>query len=107
VLPEGPLVLTGTTDRVFLDTDSTCVIEDHAGQRHIAVHKSGSNSTVVWNPWSELAPALPDMDPEGWRQMLCVETANVDRNAITLEAGTTHTMSLAVSVHPMQVQENA
>jgi glucose-6-phosphate 1-epimerase len=100
-LPDGPLVLTEATDRVFLDTEAACVIEDAAGARRIVVEKSGSRSTVVWNPWSTVAPTLPDMDPEGWRQMVCVEIANVGTNAVTLGAGESHTMALHVSVEKL------
>ena len=98
VLPDGPLALSGATDRVFLNTDSTCVINDPVWRRRIVVRKAGSDSTVVWNPWSELTPGLPDMDPEGWRRMVCVETANVDANAITLNPGESHVMSFTASV---------
>jgi D-hexose-6-phosphate mutarotase len=87
---------------VYLDTDSTCVINDPAGGRRIAVRKAGSNSTVVWNPWSVLTPGLADMDPEGWRSMVCVETANVDRNAITLGPGESHVMSFTAAVEELQ-----
>ena len=95
---EGPMSLTATTDRVYLNTTATCTIQDAAGHRRITVAKSGSNSTVVWNPWTEVAVTLPDMEPEGWRTMLCVETANVDVNSVTLAPGETHTMTLSVSV---------
>jgi glucose-6-phosphate 1-epimerase len=100
-LPGGPLVLTEATDRVFLDTEVACVIEDAAGARRIVVEKSGSRSTVVWNPWSTVTPTLPDMDPEGWRRMVCVEAANVGRNAVTLAAGESHTMGLRVSLETL------
>ena len=33
--------------------------------------------TVVWNPGADKGAALADMPPEGWRQMLCVEAAQV------------------------------
>ncbi|GAC1418680.1 MAG: D-hexose-6-phosphate mutarotase [Acidobacteriaceae bacterium] len=101
VLPLGPITFTGATDRVFLDTTSTCTIDDPAGHRRITVAKGGSHSTVVWNPWSTVAPTLPDMDPEGWLNMTCVETANVDKNAITLAPGATHTMSVTASVEEL------
>ncbi|KLO59576.1 aldose epimerase [Delftia tsuruhatensis] len=34
--------------------------------------------TVVWNPGPALCERLPDMPPQGWRQMLCVEAAAID-----------------------------
>jgi glucose-6-phosphate 1-epimerase len=96
--PGGAMTLTGTTDRVYLNTTGTCVIEDVAGGRRIVVEKSGSRSTVVWNPWAELAATMADMEPDGWRTMLCVETANVGEDAVTLEPGATHTMRAEISV---------
>jgi glucose-6-phosphate 1-epimerase len=99
--PEGAMTLKGTTDRVYLNTTATCAIGDVAGGRRIAVEKSGSRSTVVWNPWAELAATMADMDPDGWRTMLCVETANVGEDAVTLEPGATHAMRVEISVEKM------
>jgi glucose-6-phosphate 1-epimerase len=96
--PEGPMVLTAATDRVYIDTTATCAIDDAAGKRRIAVAKTGSHSTVVWNPWAELAATLPDMEPDAWPGMLCVETANVGESAVTLQPGETHTMGAVISV---------
>lgn len=36
------------------------------------------SETVVWNPGPALCERLPDMPPQGWRQMLCVEAAAID-----------------------------
>ena len=33
--------------------------------------------TVVWNPGADKCATLTDMPPQGWRQMLCVEAAQV------------------------------
>lgn len=96
--PDGPVTLTDATDRVYLDTERACAIEDVAADRRIVIEKAGSRSTVVWNPWSTLSPTFPDMDPNGWTQMVCVETANVDRNAVALAPGESHTMSVHIAV---------
>jgi glucose-6-phosphate 1-epimerase len=98
VQPPEPLVLTGTTDRVYVGTEQTCVVEDSAGVRRVTVAKGNSASTVVWNPWAEVASSLPDMEPGGWIGMLCVETANVGENAVTLAPGQAHTMRAQISV---------
>ena len=92
------MAFTGTTARVYLDTTATCVIDDAAGGRRIVVDKAGSQTTVVWNPWAEVAATLPDMDPEGWRGMLCVETANVGESAVTLGQGESHSMQATILV---------
>jgi glucose-6-phosphate 1-epimerase len=95
---EDALVLTQTTDRVYVDSASTCVIDDAAGGRRITVEKENSLTTIVWNPWAELTAKLADMEPEGWHGMLCVETANAGGNAVTLAPGAVHTMRAIVRV---------
>lgn len=43
-------------------------------------------NTVVWNPAQDLCKHLADMPDDGWRQMLCVEAAQV-YDPITLPVG--------------------
>ncbi len=95
---DAALAFTGVTDRVYLETEATCAIDDRAGGRGLEIAKANSRNTVVWNPWAELTAGLKDMEPEGWRGMLCVETANVGDAAITLAPGGTHTMEAHVIV---------
>jgi glucose-6-phosphate 1-epimerase len=95
---EESLVLTQTTDRVYVDSASACVIDDPSGGRSITVDKENSRTTIVWNPWAELTAKLADMEPEGWQGMLCVETANAGANAVTLAPGEAHTMRAIVTV---------
>ena len=86
---EPLLKLTGETDRPYLDTLVPVNIDDPVLRRRITIDKAESRSTVIWNPWSTLAATLPDMSPDCWLTMLCVETANVATNAITLDPTTT------------------
>ena len=92
------LKLTGETDRPYLNTTVPVNIDDPVYHRRITVDKANSNTTVVWNPWSELTATLPDMAPNGWLAMVCIETANVGPNAITLATGEHHTMEAHVFV---------
>ena len=95
---DEPIRFAGETDRVYLETEATCRIADPGWSRTIVVRKSGSRSTVVWNPGADTARTFPDIGPGEWRQMLCVETANVGAAAIRLAPGETHTMQAEVSV---------
>jgi glucose-6-phosphate 1-epimerase len=52
---------------------------------HISQSPSWAN-TVVWNPAEALSARLTDMPDDGWRNMLCVEAAQV-YEPITLPAG--------------------
>jgi glucose-6-phosphate 1-epimerase len=72
-------------------------------QRQIRVSNSGSRSTVVWNPWIEKARAMPDFGDLEWRQMVCVETANVGSATVRLDPGATHTMTATISVQKASV----
>jgi len=95
-LAAGPLRLNGTTDRVFLNTRETCTVTDPVLARRIVVEKTGSTTTVVWNPWHEKASTMADLGDEQWRSMLCVEAANAADNAVHLAGGTRHTMRVVI-----------
>ncbi len=98
VQDSAPIRITGETDRVYLATDATCVIDDPAQDRRIEVGKSGSGSTVVWNPWIAKAKGMADFGDEEWQRMICVETANAADDAVTLAPGKTHAMTARVRV---------
>ena len=88
------------TDRVYLDTVSTCCIDDRQWQRRIVVEKAGSATTVIWNPWRERAAAIADLGPEQWRSFVCIEPANAMDNAITLQPGERHRLQTRIRVEP-------
>ena len=90
---EGTIQFAVETDRVYINTASECVIEDDRLKRRIHVAKSGSLSTVVWTPWTAKAERMGDLgQPDGWREMLCVESANAIDNVVHVAAGTKHTL---------------
>ncbi|MFQ5470808.1 MAG: D-hexose-6-phosphate mutarotase [Gammaproteobacteria bacterium] len=94
----GAVLFSQETDRVYIDTVSECIISDPVLQRKIHINKQGSLSTVVWNPWSEKAAQMADMGENDYLHMLCVETANVANNSLTLNPGESHEMSVSYSV---------
>jgi glucose-6-phosphate 1-epimerase len=98
VQPPGALMFQGRTDRTYANTEATCVLHDPVGGRRIVVSKTGSRSTVVWNPWEELTAKMADMEPDAWLHMTCIETVNAGENAVKLGAGETHSMRAMVSV---------
>jgi D-hexose-6-phosphate mutarotase len=96
--PDAPIRIGKETDQVHLNTTAACTISDPAWSRRIVIRKTGSNSTVVWNPWIAKTAALPDMAPDEWQGMICVETANVADNALTLAPGDSHQLTAAISL---------
>ena len=86
----GPVTIEGEVDRVYLDTATDCVIEDRSLKRTIIIIKCGSHATVVWNPGEAVAEKMGDLGPNGYRQMLCVESANAADNTVTIQPGKSH-----------------
>lgn len=93
-----PIAIEGEVNRCYLNTQSTCEIVDLSMDRTIKVAKSGSNSTVVWNPWKEMAKKFVDLGDAEYENFVCVETANVHSNKVNIAAGASHKMTLTVSV---------
>ncbi len=91
---EGAVTFSAETDRVYVNTEAACLIEDARLKRRIRVAKSGSRSTVVWTPWTEKADKMGDFGPDGWRAMVCVESANALENVVSVKAGASHTMAV-------------
>lgn len=94
---DEPIRITQETDRIFESTRATCVLEDASAHRRITIEKSGSETTVVWNPWIAKAAAMPDFGDDEWPRMLCIETANAGANAVFLAPGATHTMRAVIA----------
>ena len=97
-LGNEPVRIAKETDQVHLNTNATCVIHDPVWNRDIIIEKTGSDSTVVWNPWIDKTKGMSDMAPDGWQNMLCVETANAADNAVHLAPGASHALAAAIRV---------
>ena len=94
----GPIVFDGELGCIYENSQATCVIDDAPLNRRIIVQKSGSQSTAVWNPWAAKAAAMDDMGADGWREMVCVESANALGNAVTVKADESHSLVATYSV---------
>jgi len=79
-----PLRIDGEVDRIYFDVNRAITISD--GERETEVGARGFADVVVWNPGMQKAAALPDMAPDGYRRMLCVEAAAIG-SPIQLAAG--------------------
>ncbi len=92
-------MLSGATDRPYLNTTSPIVVDDPVLHRRITVAKANSNTTVIWNPWAN--HGLTDLSEDGWRKMLCVESANAADNALHLQTRAAHVMETTISVEAL------
>ena len=97
----GPLRFASEIDRVYVNTLAECVIDDARLGRRIHIAKQGSASTVVWTPWGQKAAAMGDYTADGWRSMLCVESANAADNVLTLRPGEAHVLAVRYSAETL------
>ena len=93
-----PIRFTQETDRTYLNTAAECIISDPGLNRRIRIAKSGSDGTVVWNPWIAKAAAMPDFGDDEWPAMVCVESGNMADNALEIAGGSRHTTTTVVRV---------
>lgn len=70
-------------DRIYFDAGPVTVEEPG---RAVRVTADGFRDVVVWNPGPILGAKLADLEPGGFRHMLCVEAAAIGR-PITLAPG--------------------
>jgi glucose-6-phosphate 1-epimerase len=94
----GLVHFSAETDRVYLNTAADCVIDDANQQRCITLAKTGSHSTVVWNPWAQREKTLSDMASGGYQRMVCVETANAGAQTIPVAPGGSHAIGTVIRV---------
>jgi glucose-6-phosphate 1-epimerase len=71
-------------DRIYFAAPAATRLEDTGREFHIG--QRGFTDTVVWNPGVERTLQMPDMPPDGFRRMWCVEAAAIEP-AIRLEPG--------------------
>jgi len=97
----SPIQFTAETEVVYSDTTATVEIVDPVWNRITRVKTSGSNSTVVWNPWIEKSKRMPDFGDDEYLQMLCVESGNIATNQITLQPGGSASLKVELSSEVM------
>ena len=91
---ESQFRFTRDVDQVHVHTAEPLTLHDTGRKIHIV--KEGSQTTVIWNPWTALTPGLPDLPEDAWKHFVCVETVNAADDRITLAAGATHGMSMTL-----------
>jgi glucose-6-phosphate 1-epimerase len=102
-IQSGPVTFGGEVDRVYRSTAAVRVV-DPLLHRVLVIEKSGSRSTVVWNPGAAKAsePGAADIGPDHWAEFVCVEGGNVQQDAVTLAPGESSTMTYGVHVETIR-----
>ncbi len=91
--------ISSQTDRSYFRTTAAIEVSDPVLKRIIRIEKTGSASTVVWNPWT--TQILSDLGPEEYRRMVCVESGNVESDRLRLAPGQSSTLEVGMSSRSM------
>ncbi|MDX2307134.1 MAG: D-hexose-6-phosphate mutarotase [Hyphomicrobium sp.] len=97
-IQQGAVTFAGEVDRIYLGETSSIAIRDPGLGRSILISSQGSGSAVVWNPWIAKSERLGDMGPDGYRTMVCVETANAADDVVSLAPRATHRLTARYQV---------
>ncbi|MFO1476053.1 MAG: D-hexose-6-phosphate mutarotase [Verrucomicrobiota bacterium] len=98
-----PIRILRETNRIYPETPGSIEIRDATLRRVIRIDRTGSRSTVLWNPWT--TQLMPDFDPAEHASMVCVEAGNVGSDRIVLAPGETHRLRVALSSSPLSGAE--
>ena len=88
------LQITEEFDAAFLNHTGEITIEDNVFNRVITLKKSGSNTTIVWNPNKDLA----EMSSGQYQNFICVEPANQGDYFVNLPPKQKHRITMIVDV---------
>jgi len=93
---DGSVDFPDEVDRIY-ESSSEVTVEDLVNGRKIRVSKSGSDSTVIWNPGQKKGISMSYLLDEEISQFVCAESANVRDQSITLAPGENHILHLKIS----------
>ncbi|MGL4205456.1 MAG: D-hexose-6-phosphate mutarotase [Aeromonadaceae bacterium] len=93
IKPGGLFTLDQAVDRIYDRADEVITLE--RGYPTLTLHNHNADSVVVWTPWLGGAN-MPDFDDDGWRSMLCVETAITSPTGVTLAPEEEHSLCVRI-----------
>jgi len=95
----GDVVFTQEIDRVYCQSPESVLLTDTGFNRKIMIASSGSETTVVWNPWATAIKNIADLDELSYQQFVCVETANAAADVVTVPAGSSHAITASYTIN--------
>ncbi len=93
------IMVTDEIDRIYQKSPKQISLTDSGFNRTITISSYGSDTTIVWNPWSTSSSNIADLAKESYRNFVCVETANVFTDSLTIiPAGREHVVTTVFSI---------
>lgn len=98
---QGDIKIDREVDRIYIPAPAQTQLIDQGWNRRILLTSTGSQSTVIWNPWQVKAGQLSCFDSQAYRQMVCIETANALADSVELESGQAHQLGVCITAEPL------
>lgn len=96
VQDEALLTIGKEENRRYIETTAACLLHDQAFKRTIKAGKTGSEATVVWNPWRETCASIPDLADDDYQTFVCIEAANIYHDAVKVFPGENHVTGVEI-----------
>ncbi len=77
-------------DVIFQNVEDAIILKDK--NRTIKIENSGSSSLVVWNPWIDKCSKMSAMEPEAYKEFVCLESANAYDDFKIIQKNESHTL---------------
>lgn len=90
----GLVKFSGETDRIYRGTLPDLHLRTPT--YNMQIQNTGSNSAVIWNPWIDKGKGLSQFGSDFYKNMLCIETANVLDDHLKLAPGEEHTLGVVL-----------
>lgn len=74
-LSQFPLIIDREIGNIFTQPESVTHLIDHKLERQIRITHQHNSDVVIWNPWQNRAKAIEDFPDDGYKSMVCIETA--------------------------------
>ena len=89
----GAIGFSQEVDRIYLGGNQYQILTPN---KHLSL-TSNSQSSIVWNPWVNKSKRLSGFPKEGYKNMLCIESANVLSDHLKLASGESHSLKMQLS----------
>lgn len=96
---DDKLVFQGRTDRIYTEPEQCSYIRDKKLKRTIEVVHFHHSDVVCWNPGAALSADMKDMTDDGYKTMVCVESARINHPMAPQSDKPSH-LSVRVSLSP-------
>jgi glucose-6-phosphate 1-epimerase len=93
-IQNGVIKIDAEVDRIYKGVDKTITLTD--ANKTTNITNTNSKSVIVWNPWVEKSLSMGDLDNNGYKNFVCIESANALNDFVVLEKDESHTLKLSI-----------